>query len=236
MKRATVWTWNVNCLEESRLDERTEAACFSVFLRPDPPDVLLLQEVNARTWHAHWKHHLQAAGYYVMPPDPTGVTESEYFVLAAVRGTPTRATFSRFYGSGMGRGLLVVEFNGWMFCTAHLESGRGASDERVSQLTQVCARMRTFDGPAVFAGDTNLRVEEEERVRGLAELTDAWVACGSKKAQRATWLGGKVGARFDRVLARGATPTSFARMGVEPLPGLGRISDHVALVVELVRD
>jgi endonuclease/exonuclease/phosphatase family metal-dependent hydrolase len=235
VRRATLWTWNVNGLDEQRLDERTEAACFTVLLRPDPPSVLLLQEVVRRTWHAHWRPHLQAAGYSVFPEDPTRGA-SEYFSIVAAQselgtGNPRVEPFA---GSEMGRALVSVEVGGWLVCTAHLESGKAASAERVAQLAQVCARLQAFAGPAVFGGDTNLRVEEEPRVEGLPALTDAWAAVGAPPAKRATWLGGRLGARFDRVLCTDRLRVcSFSRLAAAPLPDLGLLSDHAAVVVEL---
>lgn len=232
MPLRTIWTWNVNGLDEARLDERTELQCLAVLLREDRPDVLFLQEVVRRSWHAHWKHHLRAAGYAVTPEDPTA-TRSTYFALAAVRAelAPTNGRAAPFPGTDMGRALVTVEAGGWLFATGHLESGRAASAERVAQLGIVCARLAAHSGPAAFAGDTNLRVEEEPLVPGLAGVRDAWSALGAPSAERATWLGGKFGARFDRVLVNErAQPVSFRREAVDPVEGVGRLSDHAALV------
>lgn len=224
----------MNGLDEHRLDERTEAACLTVFLREHPPDVVLLQEVVRRSWHAHWKHHLRAAGYAVFPEDPTRTT-SEYFNLAAVRAhlSPTNGRWEPFADSEMGRALVSVEAGGWWIATSHLESGKGASEVRVAQAGRILERLAAWPGPAVFGGDTNLRVEEEKRLPVVA-VADAWVANGARPAERATWLGGKVGARFDRVWVNArARAASFAREAVEPMVELGRLSDHAALLVSV---
>ncbi|MEO0606086.1 MAG: endonuclease/exonuclease/phosphatase family protein, partial [Myxococcota bacterium] len=179
-----VTSWNLNGLDDSRLDERSEAACLRLLLRSDPPDVVLLQEVVRRSWHAHLKHHFAAAGYLAVPPDPT-TSLHEYFVLAFVRNTHTvhGATFEPFANSVMGRGLLAVEVSRtdpegppvWV-ATAHLESGREAADARVAQLSHCLQRLLDREGPGVFAGDLNLRVAEEKRVPELERVTDAFEA------------------------------------------------------------
>lgn len=226
----TLTTWNVAGLHDRGLDERSERQCLALLLRDEPPDVISLQEVVRRSWHAHWKHHLRAAGYTVVPADPTDV-DSEYFALLAVRGAPTRGESAPMRGSRMGRRLVRAEVGGWLVLGAHAESERQGSAERVRQLTTIAAELLAFDGPAVFAGDTNLRVEEEPDVEGLSSLTDAWVAAGSPKADRATWIGGKRGARFDRVWSNArAAPTSF-RSRHE----LSDLSDHLPLEVRFER-
>ena len=63
-------TWNLDGLDPRHLDLRTEAAIAA--LLADLPDVILLQEVTRRTWHAHLRPHLAHAGYAaaaVVPDD-----------------------------------------------------------------------------------------------------------------------------------------------------------------------
>ncbi|MEQ1572438.1 MAG: endonuclease/exonuclease/phosphatase family protein [Myxococcota bacterium] len=231
----SILTWNVAGLHEERLDERSEASCLAALLR-DPPEFLVLQELVRRSWHAHWKHHLHHAGFVVTPPDPTAST-SEYFVAVAVHRSvgPVEGGRAPFAGSRMGRELVWATAGGWLVCTAHLESERGGSAERVAQAGAVCARLLAWPGPAVFGGDTNLRVEEEPLVPDLAQVTDAWTAAGSPAAEAQTWgFGGRARARFDRVWCNPrARPGRFTRVGVDPVPGVGRLSDHAGVRVAL---
>ena len=74
-------TWNLDGLEPRWRDERTEAACLHLLLRPDPPDIVAVQEVVDRTWHAHLKPHFGHAGYVGVP----GRADSEYWVALFVR-------------------------------------------------------------------------------------------------------------------------------------------------------
>ncbi len=239
-----VATWNLNGLDEAWLDERTEAACLELLLRTNPPDVVLLQEVVRRSWHAHLKHHFHHAGFVPVPADPTATT-SEYFCVILVRDAlPVRAGgAARFPGTHMGRALVEARV-AWegpelMVLTSHFESGRASSRERIAQASLVAARLLSHDGPAVFGGDTNLRKAEEGAVEGLDRLADAWVAAGSPKEARATWptLGGKgPGARFDRVWVRGLEVASLHLRGVHAVPEVGvPPSDHVGLEVVLRR-
>jgi endonuclease/exonuclease/phosphatase family metal-dependent hydrolase len=238
MDCVSVVTWNLGGLNDSEgaLDERTEAQCFALLLPEPRPDVLLLQELVHRSWHAHWKHHLRHARYRVLPADPT--TDSEYFSLVAVREDLPVANHGSplFPGTFMGRRLVWAEVGGWWLSTAHLESGRPSAPERVRQLASIVAQVRGWAGPAAFAGDTNLRVSEEDRVEGLAGVTDAWVAAGRPSGLKATWRssrpeggGGLRGARFDRILCN-------ERVVVGSLKGFGDgLSDHLGLRVELRR-
>ena len=231
-------TWNLAGLDDRRLDERTEAACFEVLLRPEPVTVLVFQELVRRSWHAHWKHHLRHAGYAVFPEDPTA-TDSEYFSAVAVLGdrNPGPGGVSAFPGSRMGRALAWAEVGGWLVCTGHLESERAGSDERVRQLAAVVARLEARDGPAVFAGDTNLRVTEEPAVDGLDRAIDVWTALGRPADGKSTWIGGRIGARFDRIYTnRAVQPVSLSTFGAATLPDLGvRVSDHLGLLATLAR-
>jgi endonuclease/exonuclease/phosphatase family metal-dependent hydrolase len=242
----TLVSWNLNGLDDHLLDERTESACLALLLRDDPADVILLQELVLRSWHGHWKHHLHHAGYDVFPPDPPAATDSEYFSTIAVRRELSVAAHGveRFPNSQMGRALLWVRAGGWWFGTAHLESGAAASDERRTQLAIVARHLLAEPGPAVFAGDTNLRRDEAEGVPGTEELVDAWVAAGRDPKTRATWfplrrqedlLGGArriPGARFDRALHNAALATVALRTAPAEVYGL-QASDHLPLWVTL---
>ncbi len=226
-----VLTWNLNGLDDRALDERTEAACFAMLLRPAQPDVVLLQEVVARSWYAHLRHHFAAAGYVSVPGDPPRSSSSSYFCAVLVRGHAIRASgVERFPGSAMGRALVWARLD-WegrdlLVGTAHLESLKDGRAERMRQTDEVAARLLAHEGPAVFGGDTNLRVEEAAAIPRLAELADAWVALGEPPALRDTWHGGRARARYDRVWCKGLAPLSMSLLGAPGAP-----SDHLGLEI-----
>lgn len=246
MDACTVVTWNVGGLDETRLDERTEAACLALFLRPEPAHVVMLQELVRRSWHAHWKHHLHHAGYTVVPADP--VTDSAYFTALAVRRDHpvTRSGSALLPDTRMGRRLVWAEIDGWTFATAHLESGRDAVRERAAQLDAVVAHLLAGPGPGVFGGDTNLRVAEEPAIAGLGQVVDAWADAGKPSEHRATWFPPRPsegerphgGARFDRVLLHRARCTAFevAPARVPAADGLVDASDHHPVWVRVGRE
>jgi endonuclease/exonuclease/phosphatase family metal-dependent hydrolase len=229
-----VLTWNLNGLDERALDERTELACFAMLLRPVQPDVVLLQEVVGRSWHAHLKHHFAAAGYSPWPVDPPAHAPGSYFALVLHKKTlqRTQAGVDRFAGSTMGRALVWARLD-WagrdlLVCTAHLESLRDGKAERVRQAGEVVAKMRSHGGPALFGGDTNLRAEEVPTIAGISAVSDAWDALGQPAATRDTWFAAKgpARARYDRVWLAGLSPVSLALLG-EP----DRPSDHKGVEV-----
>jgi endonuclease/exonuclease/phosphatase family metal-dependent hydrolase len=230
-----VVTYNLMGLDEARLDERTEAICQSLLLT-DPPDVVLLQEVVARTLHAHVLPHFAAAGFTVAPRAP--VSDSHYFCVVAVRGglTPRSAWRRPFPGSSMGRALLCLDVD-WegvplRVCTAHLESLKGGAEERVVQARAVMEAFGEHDGPALFGGDTNLRGDRVEALEGVA--VDAWEIAGAPAKARGTWwpLSGRgPRMRFDRLWLGGQGTWSVDRLRTGPdLRVQGqRASDHIPL-------
>ena len=236
-----ILTWNLNGLEPTLLDERTEAQCLAMLLRDDAPHVVMLQEVVARTWHAHLKHHFAAAGFVPVPADPHLATEHDYFcVLLVHRSLPiARSGAELFPNSFMGRHLVWAEAT-WgertvLLATSHLESTKSAGQARVAQLAAVVEGLVNHPGPAVFGGDTNLRKAEEPEVAGLERVADAWVDIGEPAEQRATWPSvprdGRPGARFDRVYVHDAEVVGFRLLGTTA-PGFPRPpSDHLAVEV-----
>jgi endonuclease/exonuclease/phosphatase family metal-dependent hydrolase len=171
----------------------------------------------------------------VIPEDPTR-TDSSYFAALAVRTElPVRGGVVPFPTSRMGRALVWAEVGPWLFLTAHLESERQGRDERLRQADAVLERLLAHGGPAVYAGDTNLRVDEEPILPRLAAVTDAWDALGRPEDARATWRGGRYGARYDRIWSVRARPARLEVVGAGAVQELGGLplSDHVALAVEL---
>lgn len=191
-------TWNLFGLEPLQRDVRTEAACMGLLLE-DPPDIVCFQEVIDRTLVAHLRPHFSNAGYaHVVQPAST-----EYTCALFVRSPLAlmSAGVRPFPSSQMGRALLeaTVDWNGQpvLILTAHMESLKSGSAARREQLARIRQRLETHPGPALFAGDTNLRDAE---VGDLGTLRDAWEVAGSP-ADRFTWSPwkGRARARFDRV-------------------------------------
>lgn len=185
----TLVSWNLNGIDDHRLDERMEAACFSMLLRDEPPEIVALQEVVDRALVAHLRPHLKAAGFAMAVPPSSG----DYYVIAGARA-PLKllgAELHPFATTRYGRALLVCTIaegpRTWWVGTAHLESGREEGAARHAQLAEVVAGLAGHDGPGVFVGDTNLRAEEAGDLPARHDVTDAWEALGSPDASARTW-------------------------------------------------
>lgn len=229
-----VTTWNLDGLDDTDLDVRTEAACFELLLREHPPDLVLLQEVVDRALLAHLRPHFAHAGYAWAPPRPVWEGESGCVVLVRSPLKLTDAWLHRFPGSQMGRFVLGArvawEGRDLLVTTAHLESLPSSRAERLHQARTVLGVLAEHPGPALFAGDTNLRRAETDV---LAGIVDAWRLAGAPADRRYTWdATGRARQRFDQVWL-----DDRSGWRVSDLRLLGRNpphpSDHLALEVDL---
>ena len=233
-------SWNLNGLEDKNLDQRTEAAMFQMLLgapieqvilegfKPKTPDIIVLQEVVERTFHAHIKPHLKAAGFHIYPEIPG---ERSYFEVIASREILEETRYQRFSWTSQGRGLSIALLdNGLTIMTAHLESQKPGSAMRVDQAKEILALMPKHS-PCIFAGDTNLRNKEWNSIE-QGEVIDAWEALGSSKKFKTTWKNGKHNTRYDRVWSQGVTPESFETFGQDEVAMINEpASDHSAVRV-----
>lgn len=199
-----------------------------------PPEVVLLQEVVDRSLAAHVRPHLEAAGYVLA----VGSQQArEYFEVIAVR-PPWRLLRSGVspLDTSQGRELLWAEIEGdghmWLVTTAHLESMPAGAALRMAQTAAVMERLRSWEGPALFGGDTNLRDAEAEQV---GCLPDAWEACGEPATERWTRLrqtGARFPSRYDRVWGHRVIFSDFSCIGREPVTAGGATaSDHLGVRV-----
>ena len=233
-------SWNINGLEDRELDVRTESALFQLLLgapiekavlpgfKPNSPDIVLLQEVVERSFFAHVKPHLEAAGFTVYPAKPT---ESSYFEVIGVKSKILDASFIKFPWSDYGRGLTEVKVEGLTIMTAHMESMKPGAKQRVDQGQFIIDRMQER-GPCIFAGDTNLRKAEWAEIN-KGYVDDAWEYVGSVKKQRTTWKLNNYRARYDRAWVHEVPVKSFETFGREYIKQINsRPSDHYGIRVE----
>jgi len=233
-------SWNLNGLEDKNLDQRTEAAMFQMLLgapieqvilegfKPKTPDIIVLQEVVARTFHAHIKPHLKAAGFHIYPEI---LGERSYFEVIASRENFKETHYQKFSWTSQGRGLSIAQLdNGLTIMTAHLESQKPGAAMRVDQAKEILALMQK-NSPCIFAGDTNLRKEEWNSLE-QGEVIDAWEALGSSKKFKTTWNNKKYKARYDRVWSKGVRLESFETFGQDEVAMINEpASDHCAVRV-----
>ncbi len=233
-------SWNINGLEDRELDVRTESAMFQLLLgapieqavlpdfKPNSPDIVLLQEVVERSYHAHVRPHLEAAGFTVYPTAPT---ERSYFEVVAVKSAILESSFIKFPWSEQGRGLSIVKVEGLTIMTAHMESMKLGAKQRIDQ-GQFIIDLMEKSGPCIFAGDTNLRKAEWKSIN-QGYVNDAWEYVGSVKKQFTTWKMNNYKARYDRVWVHDLPVKSFEVFGKEYIKQINaRPSDHYGVRVE----
>ena len=233
-------SWNLNGLEDRFLDERTEAAMFQILLgapiekallkdfKPNSPDLIVLQEVVERSYHAHIAPHLKAAGFSIFPPE---IPERSYFEVVAVRGGKIDARYESFEYSEQGRGLTTINCDGFSVMTAHMESMKPGKHMRVEQAKNILETMKST-GPCIFVGDTNLRKAEWENLEH-GDIKDAWTKIGAPETHRMTWYYDNYKSRFDRAWLHQLKLKSFETFGKDNISTINaRPSDHLGLRVE----
>lgn len=233
-------SWNLNGLEDRNLDMRTEAAMFEILLgapieeaivdgfKANTPDIVVLQEVVERTYHAHIVPHLKAAGFTIYPDAPT---ERSYFEVIAVRHKNFEVSYTPFSYSDQGRGLTTLILDDLTVMTAHLESMKPGALMRIDQAQFVLDEM-SKNASCIFAGDTNLRKSEWSGLNH-ASVKDAWVSMDSPKAHQVTWQQEKHMSRFDRVWTQGLKVNNFETFGKQHVAMIDeRPSDHFAVRVD----
>jgi endonuclease/exonuclease/phosphatase family metal-dependent hydrolase len=234
-------SWNLNGLEDENLDVRTEAALFELLLgvpieqaaitpnfSPSTPDIVVLQEVVPRTFHAHITPHLKAAGFTIFPKE---TSERSYFEVIAVRHPILESHYSKFSYTQQGRGLSTLSINGLTILTAHLESQKAGAPMRIDQAENILKIMNKHKGAIIFAGDTNLRNSEWENLEPV-NVSDAWETAGSPKKHKVTWQNTPYKARYDRTWYKGVNIQSVETFGKEKVTGIDQTpSDHLGLRV-----
>jgi len=234
-------SWNLNGLEDRYMDERTEAAMFQMLLgvplekamvenfKPNTPDIIVLQEVVERSYHAHILPHLKAAGFTVYPQQPS---ERSYFEVMATRLPVLDYHHEKFAYSDQGRELSYLRLkNKLTVITAHMESMKPGSSMRIEQAKLILEKMQQSSTPVIFAGDTNLRQSEWKSLESEGVL-DAWESNGALKKHKTTWQRDKYKARYDRVWTKNLTTTKFSVFGGNKIPTIKEASsDHLAIRV-----
>jgi len=97
-----------------------------------------------------------------------------------------------------------------MVASVHLEpfqQGSFARQDQVDQLLELAATTPSNHGPPsmlVFAGDTNMREEEDSVIEGKG-LVDVWKQAGAKNSTRYTWDTVDHGSSFNAYYGRSST-------------------------------
>jgi len=249
-----VMSWNVDGLDSDAADEEDilgRTLWVVKVINESRPHVVMVQELIDFNL-AIFREALGKSFHIYIQKHPA----LPYFVGILVhKGTVDVVEGPRdisFPGSRMGRGALSVTVrlkNGsqkFECITAHLESMRESSSERVNQLAivdrHISQQLRSEEANIIFGGDLNIR---ENEVPKDWKDKDSWVLAGKDKYHEYTWdlhrndnarmpNGAKPRCRFDRMYMfpkNGENIKSFELVGTERVVGLGRFpSDHFGLL------
>ncbi|KAF6001238.1 hypothetical protein CCYA_CCYA16G4122 [Cyanidiococcus yangmingshanensis] len=276
-------TWNID-FDTPFGYERVSAIADAVLV--EKPCVVLLQEVSdmpfsfwqggkdnrspntTRCENSSYKLLLRYLSDQYEPIVDLGLpSEQTYFVMAFVKRDVSHVRgyeYTEFENTTQGRGLLSVELSPkasdddivLRIFTSHLESGVTSADARLEQMRWIASEMARHSAPAIFAGDTNFRDKEAEKLRqelakrraaGGKRLHDLFVEMGEPQHFRFTWdtrtntnkirdLPYRVRprARFDRIFYTEPFRANAIRLiGRERLPVSVFPSDHYGVYGEL---
>lgn len=239
--KLSLLTWNVDGLDMEDVKERFQHLIG--YLIECHPDVVLLQEVIPPLLKA-LKEVLKP--YHVLQGNKKG-----YFTVILLRKSRVQlleSSIVNYPTTNMQRNLLIAHgrFLGRPLClmTSHMESMKGNSKERVSQLQQVWKSMteQPDDRTVIFGGDTNLRDKEVSQLFGLPpDIRDVWESLDQPTDCAYTWdlatndnktIPFPARLRFDRLFLRQAskgwraTAEGMTLVGMERLDCGRFISDH----------
>ncbi|XP_061521599.1 tyrosyl-DNA phosphodiesterase 2 [Phycodurus eques] len=233
----TLISWNVDGLDTENLAERARGLCS--YLALYTPDVVFLQELIP-PYVEYLKK--RAVSYLIIQGSEDGYFNG--MMLKKTRVKLLESEIVAYPTTQMMRNLLVAQVARQLcLMTSHLESCKGQSGKRMTQLHEVMRRMREApdDVSVVFAGDTNLRDAEVAAVGLPPGVCDVWEGLGSQEHCRYTWdtransnktVRYVSRCRFDRVYLRPAAraprlaPDHMALVGLEKLDCGRFTSDH----------
>ena len=256
-------TYNIDGLNPAALSYRTNTILS--YIISEQPDIIQLQEVVADTAPVIIKSLLRN-GYTSFHESDRASNLCHYFTLSFARSDRIshpvirRLPYSGAARSMQGRDILQLNLNfmnvPWMFINCHLESCGVAFKSPGSAIRQAqlregleLIRLHSSVGPAILAGDLNIRDPEATKVMSdyTSTITDA--AERVEKGRKSnTWfmpMPSKYSARYDRVYSNNGnnvTPVQFKTIGGEDiiegtgLDGNGDLpyntaSDHRGIVV-----
>jgi endonuclease/exonuclease/phosphatase family metal-dependent hydrolase len=251
-------TWNLDGLSEIPIYHRLEYIC-SLLLSVDP-DVILFQEIVPAIVRI-LDQNMRRLGYYCVDLESVSASFPYFcrnYLKITLRSSFVTSNFVKFPQSQMYRGmnLLQVQFEqkNILILNTHLESCKESSEERKNQLHQCFEVLLNHSGPAILAGDLNLRDSEVKSKKEFPELkkqafgsinqiVDCWEYVGSPPNSRFTWFMNsqpQIRARFDRVYYKDNQQAeviqSFSLLGSELIESgassdSSYVSDHCGIVV-----
>jgi endonuclease/exonuclease/phosphatase family metal-dependent hydrolase len=168
-------SWNIDGLSEIPLMERLDTI-FSLLLSVDP-DIILFQEVIPQVID-FLDQNLNRFGYFSTDIDSVSV-QLPYFCRSYLKfqyqTSFLSSNFVEFPHSHMNRGYntMILELESHshlLILNTHLESCKESSFERKQQLQECFHILSQHNGPAILAGDLNLRDHEIKSKKEFPQL------------------------------------------------------------------
>ena len=250
-------SYNVDGLSTDIDHSRERCNAVSRLIIDKNPDLIFLQEVTAETIN-HYTKLFGTEGYNLVSPKDKGT--AFYFTVAfsKLNGLCKRLDFRDSAQSGMGRDILsyelIINNRRTQFLSSHLESLADGGEVRKAQLEFMLERIDGVAGPAVVAGDFNIRQKEADSLMSLFKkkakvnrkdfkIYDCWESMGKDPNFKNTWVHPDpslkhIQARYDRIYCNGKfiKTTEFSLIGKEemPPPVSTTPSDHFGMIARFV--
>ena len=250
-------SYNVDGLSTDIDHSRERCSAVSRLIIDKNPDLIFLQEVTAETIN-HYTKLFGTQGYNLVSPKDEGT--AFYFTVAfsKLNGLCKRLDFRDSAQSRMGRDILsyeiIINNRRTQFLSSHLESLADGGEVRKAQLEFMLELIDGFAGPAVVAGDLNIRQKEADSLMTLFKkkakvnqkefkIFDCWESMGKDPDFKTTWVHPDpslkhIQARYDRIYCNGKfiKTTEFSLIGKEvmPPPVSTTPSDHFGMIVRFV--
>jgi endonuclease/exonuclease/phosphatase family metal-dependent hydrolase len=232
-------TFNVAGLPSPLAPLRKRAPLFCRRLDEAAVDVVNLQEV--------WTPRILAAVRSHLPRLPHvarrggGLATLSRHPIAATRYTSYRRARPRGLGQWVNtrlQGVLVTSVAGIEIGNTHLtanHAGDWSATGRYFELqrSQLALLHEAAAGCAVLTGDFNVAASGPLYPAVVGDFTDPFAATDPPTFHAELLPPGRVPQRIDYALVRGLPVTGCAMLFERPEPGLGHLSDHVALTVDV---
>ena len=237
----------------------TEQRCseISKLIINEIPDLIFLQEVTGETL-GQYTFLFGQQGYSLVSPQSRVLPSYFTVAFSKINGSCKRLDFRDNARSKMGRDILsyeiVINNRSTQFLSSHLESLADGGKIRTAQLEFMLELIDSFAGPAVIAGDLNIRSKEAESLMSKLKkkakndqkdfkIFDCWESMGKDEKHKNTWVHpdptlSYVQARYDRIYCNGKSikTTEFSLIGKEamPPPICTTPSDHFGMIARFI--
>ena len=249
-------SYNVDGLSTDIDHSRERCIAISRLIIHKSPDLIFLHEADKEIMKLY-TIFFWTQGYNLVSPKNKGGFYSTV-AFSKLNGLCKRLDFRDSAQSVMGRDILsyeiIINNRRTQFLSSHLESLADGGEVRKAQLEFMLELIDGFAGPAVVAGDLNIRQKEADSLMTLFKkkakvnqkefkIFDCWESMGKDPTFKTTWVHPDpfkkyIQARYNRAYCNGKfiKTTEFSLIGLEemPPPVSTTPSDHFGMIVRFV--